>query len=59
MAQRRMDGWRSSDAAAKDEAARRHPSLAPYASLSDEVKEFDRVFVRETQDVVREAAKKS
>jgi len=58
MAQRRMDGWRSSDAAAKDEAARRHPSLAPFASLSDEVKAFDRVFVRETQDVVRDAAAK-
>jgi len=58
MAQRRMDGWRATDAKAKDEAARRHPSLAPYAALSDEVKEFDRVFVRETQDIVREAAKK-
>jgi len=29
MAQRRMDGWRSTDAPQKDQAARRHPSLAP------------------------------
>jgi hypothetical protein len=56
MAQRRMDGWRSTDAA-KDETARRHPALAPFAALSEEVKEFDRVFVRETQDVVRDAGR--
>jgi hypothetical protein len=59
MAQRRMDGWRATDAPAKDETARRHPALAPFATLSEEVKEFDRVFVRETQDAVREAAKKA
>jgi hypothetical protein len=58
MAQRRMDGWRATDAAAKNEAARRHPALAPFATLSEEVKEFDRVFVRETEDAVREAAKR-
>jgi hypothetical protein len=48
MAQRRMDGWRWTAAADKDQATRRHPSLVPYAALSEPVKEFDRVFVRET-----------
>jgi hypothetical protein len=57
MAQRRMDGWRA--AAVRDDNARRHPALAPFASLSDEVKEFDRVFVRQTYDAVREAAGKA
>jgi hypothetical protein len=48
MAQRRMDGWRWTGATQKDQAVRRHPSLAPYAELTDAVKEFDRVVVRET-----------
>ena len=48
MAQRRMDGWRRTETAEKDQASRRHPSLAPYAALTESVKEFDRVFVRET-----------
>jgi RyR domain len=57
MAQRRMDGWRATDADAQDRDARRHPSLAPYETLSDEVKEFDRVFVRQTEAVSRDAPK--
>lgn len=48
-AQRRMDGWRWTDAPRKDEALRRHPSLVEYDALADDVKEFDRVYVRETQ----------
>ena len=48
-AQRRMDGWRWADLPAKDEKHRLHPSLAPYDDLSDEVKEYDRVYIRETQ----------
>ena len=50
LAQRRMDGWRATTAKVKDEARRLHPSLAPYEALTDEVKEFDRVYVRQTQD---------
>jgi hypothetical protein len=50
LAQRRMDGWRWTDAPSKDEAQRLHPSLTPYAALTDEVKEYDRVYVRQTQD---------
>ena len=43
-AQRRMDGWRSHRRAAKDEARRLHPSLVPYDELTDDVKEYDRVY---------------
>jgi voltage-gated potassium channel Kch len=53
MAQRRMDGWRSTDAASKDEARRLHPSLQGYDGLTEPVKEYDRVFVRQTQLAVR------
>jgi len=52
MAQRRMDGWRRSDAPSKNEARRTHPSLKDYDALSEEVKEYDRVFVRQTQRAV-------
>jgi hypothetical protein len=51
-AQRRMDGWRVTRAPKKDEAMRRHPSLLPYDDLSEEVKEFDRIYVRETQAIL-------
>lgn len=50
-AQRRMDGWRHTDAPKKDEARRLHPSLVPYDDLSDDVKEFDRVYIRQTQRI--------
>ena len=46
---RRMDGWRSTSLPSKDEHRRLHPSLVPYEALTDEVKEYDRVIVRETQ----------
>ena len=49
-AQRRMDGWRSTKQLRKDEARRLHPSLVPYDDLEDDVKEYDRVYVRQTQD---------
>ncbi len=48
-AQRRMDGWRWANLPSKDEARRLHPSLVAYDCLTDEVKEYDRVNVRETQ----------
>ena len=54
MAQRRMDGWRSSTAPSKDESRRLHPSLQPYDALTEQVKEYDRVFVRQTQRAVRD-----
>jgi hypothetical protein len=50
-AQRRMDGWRHTDGAKKDDARRRHPSLKGYEALTDEVKEYDRVFIRQTQAI--------
>jgi hypothetical protein len=56
MAQRRMDGWRWTDAPSKDEARRLHPSLVPYAALTDDVQEYDRAYVRETQSACRTAA---
>jgi hypothetical protein len=48
-AQRRMDGWRWDDIPRKDEHRRIHPSLIPYEQLADDVKEWDRVKVRQTQ----------
>ena len=50
-AQRRMDGWRWTGQPRKDDARRLHPSLVAYDQLTDEVKEFDRGNVRETQAV--------
>jgi hypothetical protein len=47
-AQRRMAGWRHTDEASKNELLRLHPSLVAYEELTDETKEYDRVFVRET-----------
>ena len=47
--ERRMDGWRATNRPSKDEFRRLHPSLVPYEALTDEVKEYDRVIVRETQ----------
>ena len=45
----RMDGWRSTTLPSKDQLRRLHPSLVPYEALTDDVKEYDRVIVRETQ----------
>jgi RyR domain len=47
--ERRMDGWRSTTLPARDNLRRLHPSLVPYEALTEEVKEYDRVMVRETQ----------
>ncbi|HEY3798536.1 MAG TPA: RyR domain-containing protein [Caulobacteraceae bacterium] len=52
LAQRRMDGWRWTDRPKRDDARRLHPSLIAYADLADDVKEYDRVYVRQTQDAV-------
>ncbi|MFI4976841.1 MAG: RyR domain-containing protein [Caulobacterales bacterium] len=49
MAQRRMDGWRWTDQPTKNETRRLHPSLLAYRELTDEVKEYDRANVRQTQ----------
>lgn len=51
LAQRRMDGWRSTPHPPKDEARKLHPDLTPYENLSDGVKEYDRIYVRRTQDL--------
>lgn len=48
-AQRRMDGWRRTSAPSKDTVLRLHPDLRPYDELSEQVKEYDRVYIRETQ----------
>jgi hypothetical protein len=51
--QRRMDGWRWADIPKKNEARRLHPSLVEFDALSDDVKEYDRVYVRQTQTACR------
>jgi hypothetical protein len=48
MAQRRMEGWRHT-AGDKDQDRRLHPSLIPYAALSNDIQEYDRIYIRETQ----------
>jgi hypothetical protein len=53
MAQRRMDGWRVGE---RDDARRMRPSLIAYDELTDEVKEYDRIYVRATQDACLDAA---
>jgi hypothetical protein len=47
MAQRRMDGWRMGE---RDDVRKMRPSLIAYDRLTDEVKEYDRVYVRGTQN---------
>jgi hypothetical protein len=48
-----MDGWRWADIPKKNEARRLHQSLVGYDDLTDEVKEYDRVYVRQTQTACR------
>ena len=50
-AQRRMEGWRSTKLPRKDEARRLQPYLVAYDDLTDAIQEYDRVYVRQTQDV--------
>ncbi len=46
-AQRRIsEGWTHGER--RDDVARTHPDLVPYAALSDAEKEYDRTTVRET-----------
>ena len=47
--QRRMDGWRSAPEGARDDARRRHPALRPWDELTERLKEFDRIMVRQTE----------
>ncbi|HXQ13494.1 MAG TPA: RyR domain-containing protein [Caulobacteraceae bacterium] len=51
-AQRRMEGWRYVDAPSKDQLRRLHPSLQSYDVLTEPVKEYDRIMVRQTQQAV-------
>jgi hypothetical protein len=44
--QRIAEGWRYGPA--RDDAAKRHPDLVPYAELSDGEKEYDRATAMET-----------
>jgi hypothetical protein len=51
-AQRRMDGWRRTDQPARDDKRRLQPYLKGYDELTEQVKEYDRVMVRQTQQAV-------
>jgi len=42
-----MDGWRVGE---RDDARKMRPSLVAYDELTDEVKEYDRIYVRGTQN---------
>jgi hypothetical protein len=55
LAQRRMDGWRITNAPKQDRARKLHPSLIGYAELADDVQEYDRVYVRQTQKACGDA----
>jgi hypothetical protein len=52
-AQRRMDGWRAAPEGGRDNAKRRHPALKPWDQLSEELKDFDRLIVRQTERACR------
>jgi hypothetical protein len=47
-AQRRMDGWRY--APVRDNELRRHTYLVGYDDLPDDIQEYDRIYIRQTQD---------
>lgn len=51
MDEKRRGGW--SYGLTRDEAARRHPSIAPYAELSEEEKDKDRESVLEYPELLR------
>ncbi len=51
--QRRMDGWRAAPEGGRDDARRRHPALKPWDQLSEELKDYDRLFVRQTEAACR------
>jgi hypothetical protein len=55
--ERRMDGWRARAMGEKQDRVRRlHPDLRPYDELPDQTKEYDRVIVRQTQEICASAA---
>lgn len=53
MAQRAQSGW--SWAATRDDAAKHHPSMVPYAQLSEDEKEKDRSNIRHYPDFAARA----
>ena len=53
MVDRRLSGWRHGPA--RDNTARLHPDLIPYADLDDYTKELDRAIVREAWDTLGSA----
>lgn len=50
MGEKAMDGWRHTDSPVQDKRRRLHPSLVPWAQLSNDEKEKDRVQVRKGFD---------
>jgi hypothetical protein len=52
-AQRRMDGWRGAPEGGRDDARRQNPALKDWEQLSDELKGYDRDFVRQTDRICR------
>ena len=53
MVDRRLSGWRHGPV--RDNEARRHPDLIPYADLDDYTKELDRAIVREAWETLGSA----
>jgi len=47
---RTRDGWRFGPE--RDDSGKRHPSLVPYAALSESEREYDRLLVREVLKAV-------
>ncbi len=52
---RLLNGWRYGEK--RDNGAKRHDCLIPYADLADNVKEFDRQMVRKTKTIIEGASK--
>jgi hypothetical protein len=52
MGEKAMDGWRHAELPEQDKKRRLHPSLIPWAQLSEPEKEKDRVQVRNAVGLV-------
>jgi len=51
IADRRMSGWRYGEK--RDNRSKRHPDMKPYAQLTNDIQDFDRVLIGKLDEVLR------
>ncbi len=51
IADRRMSGWRYGET--RDNRSKRHPDMKPYAQLTNDIQDFDRVLIGKLDEVLR------